>query len=70
MPHYYFHIDGKTSHRDANGEDFDDDQKAWSAAIRLMREFESHLVPGEEWRVEVVRDQTPIYLISVWSRQF
>jgi hypothetical protein len=23
MPHYYFHIDGKSSHRDTNGEDFD-----------------------------------------------
>ena len=65
MARYYFHIDEPRPHQDELGENFEDDDRAWRAAVGLMRDVESGLEPGHAWRLEVYREQTPIYLISV-----
>jgi hypothetical protein len=67
MPCYYFHIVGQRPHRDEAGEEHPHDQAAWETAIRSVRDLEHGYVPGEEWRLEVLHDDTPVFLITVTS---
>lgn len=68
MSRYYFHIDGHTPYQDSVGEVFERDEQAWSAALRLMRDVETGLEPGHDWRLEVCREHVPIYMIALSSR--
>ena len=69
MPRYYFHIDGEKPHSDSTGEELEHDARAWEAAVRTVRDIESGFTPGDQWTLEVHRDRTPVFLISIASRR-
>jgi len=64
MARYFFHIDGQKPHQDEVGEDLLDDGSAWLTAMRLSRDIESNLQPGQEWKLDVRRAAT----LSIPSR--
>jgi hypothetical protein len=65
MPRYFFHIDHRHPHVDELGEQLPDDAAAWAEALRLTRDIEDRLRPGDRWSVEVRRHSKPIYRVSV-----
>jgi hypothetical protein len=67
MPRYFFHIDAQKPYRDETGETHKNDRAAWRAALRLARDIEDNLAPGNSWALKVCRDETAIYSISVRS---
>ena len=69
MPRYYFNIDGVHPFRDEHGEELADDVAAWTEALRLGRDLEGKLRPGQKWQLYVVVDGTPVFVISVASRR-
>ena len=68
MPRYFFHVDGRAPHKDEVGENVGDDEEAWKAALRITRDIETALRPGHEWRLEVFREESRLYVITVSSR--
>lgn len=69
MPRYYFNIDGDHPFRDELGEELADDAAAWAEALRLGRDVEGKLKPGQRWQLYVVENGTPVFIISVASRR-
>lgn len=67
MACYFFHIAGPRPHLDETGEELLHDHAAWETAMRVMRDLEYGYGPGEEWRLEVHHDDTPVFLITVTS---
>jgi hypothetical protein len=65
MARYFFHIDGEHPHRDEVGEDLPDDRAAWLAAMRLARDIESNLRPGQDWHLDVREEDTPVYFVEI-----
>ncbi len=65
MPQYFFHIDGERPHRDIIGEDLPDDAAAWAEALRLSRDIEGTLQPGERWQLEVHEGGHVLYRVVI-----
>jgi hypothetical protein len=49
MPRYFFHFEGQQPHTDTTGEALTDDEAAWREAVRLSRDVEHALRPGDSW---------------------
>jgi hypothetical protein len=69
MPKYFFHITGRNPYHDAVGLDLPNDDTAWLEAKLLVRDIESDLAPGEEWRLDVVDGVGSIFAISLKSER-
>ncbi|MBU6461254.1 MAG: tRNA 5-methylaminomethyl-2-thiouridine synthase [Bradyrhizobium sp.] len=69
MTRYFFHIDGQNPYCDDLGEDLPDDQAAWWAAMRLARDVEDHLRPGQSWHLEVRDGNGPVYLVAITTQR-
>jgi hypothetical protein len=65
MPKYFFHIEGSRPYRDKFGEELPNDRMAWREAMRLARDIEDTLEPGQNWRLIVVDGQAVIYVIAI-----
>jgi hypothetical protein len=69
MPRYYFNIHGDHPFQDELGEELADDAAAWVEALRLSRDVEGKLNPGQRWQLYVVENGTPVFIVSVASRR-
>jgi hypothetical protein len=67
MHTYQFHIAGLRPFHDAEGMELPDAETAWGEALRLVRDIEGALQPGQTWWLEVVEDGTTIFRISLAS---
>jgi hypothetical protein len=67
MPLYYFQLDSRRPFVDDQGVEFPDDHAAWKEAKRFVRDIETDLEPGEVWRLEVRRDNRPLFALIVSS---
>ena len=65
MPTYQFHIAGLRPFHDMEGMELPDAETAWGEALRLVRDIEGALQPGEGWSLDVVEDGTTIFHISL-----
>ncbi|WP_145641660.1 DUF6894 family protein [Bradyrhizobium daqingense] len=70
MRRYYFHFEGNRPHTDETGEFLEDDEAAWAAALRLVRDVENGLRPGENWTLRVVSEDTPVYILRVMTKRY
>jgi hypothetical protein len=70
MTRYFFHIDGERPHRDEVGEELSTDAAAWSVAMRLARDIEDSLGPGQDWKLEVHDADTAVFLVAITTRRF
>jgi uncharacterized protein DUF6894 len=62
---YQFHIAGIRPFHDVEGMELADADTAWAEALRLVRDIEGSLQPGESWSLEVVEDGTTIFRIKL-----
>ena len=62
---YQFHIAGLRPFHDAEGVELPDAETAWGEALRLVRDIEGSLQPGESWSLDVVEDGTTIFRIGL-----
>jgi uncharacterized protein DUF6894 len=67
MARYYFYLQGTRPYLDEDGIELADDGSAWQQAKRFVRDIEGEFEPGEQWRLEVLRDGRPIFLLIVNS---
>jgi hypothetical protein len=70
MPKYFFNVHHERSHFDLEGEELPDRQAAWHEATisagHIIRDINSRLQPGQEWRLEVTDEfANPLYTIHV-----
>lgn len=70
MPRYYFQLDGTHPFLDGEGTELPNDAAAWTEAKRLTRDIESNFQPGETWRLEVQKNERPLYLLKICSDKF
>jgi hypothetical protein len=54
---------------DPSGTTLPDDQTAWREARRFVRDIEDYLQPGENWRLEVMKDDKALFSVTLSSRQ-
>ena len=69
MPRYYFHFRGTRPHTDETGELHSGDDAAWEAALRLARDVEHGLRPGEDWTLCVVNETRPIFILTMMTKR-
>jgi DNA-binding IclR family transcriptional regulator len=69
MARYFFHIEGEKPHRDEIGEDLPDDEGAWRAAVKLARDVEDNLRPGQTWHLDVRDGDEPVYIVAITTRR-
>ena len=62
---YQFHIAGLRPFHDREGAELPDAGTAWAEALRLVRDIERSLQPGESWSLDVVEDGATIFRISL-----
>ncbi|MCA1453878.1 tRNA 5-methylaminomethyl-2-thiouridine synthase [Bradyrhizobium sp. BRP22] len=65
MHTYQFHIGGPRPFHDVEGMDLPDAGTAWGEALRLVRDIEGWLQPGDAWSLDVVEDGTTIFHITL-----
>ncbi|MGY3615060.1 DUF6894 family protein [Bradyrhizobium sp. USDA 10063] len=65
MHTYQFHIGGLRPFHDVEGMELPDAETAWAEALRLVRDIEGALQPGEGWALDVVEDGATIFRISL-----
>jgi hypothetical protein len=65
MSTYHFHIAAPQPFRDPDGMELSDAEAAWEEALRLVRDIEGSLQPGESWSLDVVEDGATIFRISL-----
>ncbi len=53
MPLFRFHISGSRPFVDGDGTELASVEVAWEEAVRLVRDIEVFLAPGENWMLEV-----------------
>lgn len=70
MPRYYFQLDSIHPYHDGSGIELPDDAAAWLEAKRFTRDIETCLQPGEEWRLEVRKEDRLLHLLLVSSSKF
>jgi hypothetical protein len=68
MHTYQFHIAGLRPFHDTEGMELPDAETAWAEALRLVRDVEGSLQPGESWSLHVVEDGTTIFHIGLASQ--
>lgn len=69
MPRYYFHFEGSRPHTDDTGEFLKDDKAAWKAALRLARDVEDGLQPGEDWTLRVLNETKPVFILRMTTQR-
>jgi hypothetical protein len=69
MPRYYFHFEGSRPHIDETGELLKSDEAAWELALRLARDVEHGLQPGEDWTLRVVDGTRPVFILTMTTRR-
>ncbi len=69
MPSYQFKISGSKPFLDADVQ-LPSSRVAWEEALRLVRDIETTLQPGDSWTLDVGEEGTAIFSISVTSEQF
>jgi hypothetical protein len=69
MPSYQFRISGSKPFFDADVQ-LRSSEAAWEEALRLVRDIEGSLQPGESWTLDVGEEGTTIFRISVTTEQF
>jgi hypothetical protein len=69
MPTYFFHIDGERPHRDVIGEDLPHDEAAWVEALRLTRDIEGMVQPGQRWTLEVHDGNRVLYRVAITTER-
>ncbi|MCC8982859.1 DUF6894 family protein [Bradyrhizobium acaciae] len=69
MPTYYFRISGTDPFFTADGVELSNDAVAWEEARSLLRDAEESLQAGEDWTLEVLRDQCPLFRIWLHSEK-
>lgn len=65
MKRYFFHIEGESPYRDEIGEELRDDEAAWREAMRMVRDVESNLRPGQSWHLDVRAGRVAVYLVEI-----
>jgi hypothetical protein len=69
MLRYYFHFEGSRPHADETGELLKGDDAAWEAALRLVRDVEHGLRPGEDWTLRVVNETGPVFILTMTTKR-
>jgi hypothetical protein len=69
MPRYYFNFEGRRPHDDRTGEVLRDDEAAWREAVRLVRDVEDRLQPGDEWKLRVLEEKVPVFVLTITTRR-
>jgi hypothetical protein len=69
MPKYLFHIDGPRPYVDSTGTMLPNDQAAWQETRCRVRDIEDYLQLGEEWRLEVMKDDKAVFMVTLSSRR-
>ncbi|WP_456702176.1 DUF6894 family protein [Bradyrhizobium sp. USDA 4449] len=69
MQRYYFHFEGSRPHTDKAGEFLKSDEAAWDAALRLVRDVENGLRPGDQWILCVSSDDTPVFILRMTTER-
>ncbi|MHC2335843.1 DUF6894 family protein [Bradyrhizobium sp. USDA 4454] len=69
MPSYYFRISGTDPFYTTDGIELSDDAAAWEEARSLLRDAQESLQAGEDWTLEVNRDQRPLFRIWLHSEE-
>jgi hypothetical protein len=64
MPTFRFNIIGPRPFAD-DGVDYPSAEAAWMEALRLVRDIEGCLQPGEIWTLEVLEEEAPTFRIEV-----
>ena len=67
MPLFKFDISGSRPFVDGNGMELASAEVAWEEAVRLVRDIEGFLEPGENWMLEVSQGDAAIFRIKVIS---
>ena len=70
MRRYYFHFEGNKPHTDTMGEMLPDDETAWREAVRLLRDVEHDVRPGESWTLCVSDEGEPVFVLALVTRKF
>ena len=70
MPRYFFHFEGTRPHRDTTGENLSDDEAAWREAIRLSRDIEHGVRPGDDWTLRVFDDSEPVFVLAMITQRY
>jgi Domain of unknown function (DUF6894) len=70
MPRYFFHFEGQQPHTDTTGEALHDDEAAWREAVRLSRDVEHALRPGDSWTLSVFDGSEPVFVLAMVTRRF
>ena len=63
MQRYCFHFEGSRPYTDEAGELLKSDEAAWDAALRLVRDVENRLRPGDQWTLRVFSEDTPVFIL-------
>lgn len=69
MTAYEFRISGSNPFVDTDVQ-LPSSEVAWEEALRLVRDIEGLLRPGESWTLDVGEEGTAIFRISVTTEQF
>lgn len=70
MQRYYFHFEGQQPQTDTTGEALLDDEAAWREAVRLSRDVEHALRPGDSWTLSVFDGTEPVFVLAMVTRRF
>jgi len=70
MPRYFFHFEGHKPHTDTTGEILAGDEAAWREAVRLSRDVEHALRPGDSWTLGVYEESEPVFVLAMVTRRF
>ena len=65
MPTYYFNIIGTRPFTDEQGSMFASSDAVWAEALRIVKDVEGSLRPGESWGLEILQDGRMIYRIRI-----
>jgi hypothetical protein len=69
MPTYQFRISGSNPFYDADMQ-LPSSEAAWEEALRLVRDIEDSLRPGDSWTLNVGEEGMAIFRISVTTEHF
>lgn len=70
MRRYFFHFEGQKPYTDTTGEVLADDAAAWREAVRLSRDVEHALRPGDSWTLHVFDGTEPVFVLALVTRRF
>ena len=69
MPRYHFKVTGAPFLTTEDDLDLANDDSAWTEARMLLRDVQDNLRPGEAWELDVERDGSAIFQITVMSKR-